>query len=206
LTSFLSSPKQLAALAALGLAAVLLDRRFLGLGVLPTLALFVAAAACGRFLYGRIAGSRSRPARLTASALGGMLAVGLIIQAVPYGRAHSNPAVTAEPAWDSPNTRQLAVRACFDCHSNQVNYPWYSNLAPVSWALEHHVQSGREALNFSEWDRPQEEAHEAAESVEEASMPPRFYLDAHPGARFSPQERAALIAGLEATLGREERD
>lgn len=206
MASFLKSPRQLAVLAVLALAAVLADLRFLGLGALPVLGLFVAAAAASRFFYRKISRVRSRPARVAASALGGMLAVGLIIQAVPYGRDHSNPPVRSEPAWDSPTTRELAVRACFDCHSNQTNYPWYSNVAPLSWALQRHVQSGRDALNFSEWDHPQREPEEAAETVREGSMPPKFYTDAHPRARFTDAERQALIAGLEATLGGGDQD
>ena len=56
----------------------------------------------------------------------------LAIQLVPYGRTHTNPPVTAEPAWDSPQTRALAVRACFDCHSNETVWPWYTSIAPIS--------------------------------------------------------------------------
>lgn len=51
------------------------------------------------------------------------LAVAVLVQLVPYGRAHSLPPVSAEPQWDSPATRDLAVRACFDCHSNEVTRP-----------------------------------------------------------------------------------
>jgi hypothetical protein len=52
--------------------------------------------------------------------LGGMVALALLIQLVPYGRDHTNPPVRLEPAWDSPQTRALAVRACYDCHSNET--------------------------------------------------------------------------------------
>jgi len=54
----------------------------------------------------------------------------VVIQAAPYGRAHDNPPVLAEPQWDSATTRELAVAACFDCHSNEVAWPWYTNIAP----------------------------------------------------------------------------
>src|SRR5690349_11025724 len=60
----------------------------------------------------------------------------LLIQAVPYGRAHTNPPVVSEPHWDSPRTRELAKRACFDCHSNETRWPWYSHVAPMSWVLQ----------------------------------------------------------------------
>ena len=76
---------------------------------------------------------------LLAVLLGGFL----LMQFVPYGRNHSNPPVISEPHWDSPQTRELAVDACFDCHSNETNWPWYSNIAPVSWMVQRHTDEGR---------------------------------------------------------------
>ena len=61
------------------------------------------------------------------------LAAVVVMQLVPYGRDHSNPPVTAEPNWDSPETRALFKRACFDCHSNETVWPWYAYVAPFSW-------------------------------------------------------------------------
>ena len=81
-----------------------------------------------------------------------VLVVGfLTIQLVPYGRDHTNPPVTGEPPWDSPETRAMAVASCFDCHSNETEWPWYSNIAPFSWRIQSHVDEGREVLNFSQW-------------------------------------------------------
>jgi mono/diheme cytochrome c family protein len=68
------------------------------------------------------------------------------IQLVPYGRDHINPQVTQESRWDSARTRALAARACFDCHSNETVWPWYSNVAPVSWLIQRDVDEGRRAL------------------------------------------------------------
>lgn len=82
-----------------------------------------------------------------------MLVASLGIQAVLYGRQHSNPPVVAEPKWDAPQTRSLAARACFDCHSNETVWPWYSNFAPISWLVQRDVDEGRRALNFSEEPR-----------------------------------------------------
>lgn len=127
----------------------------------------------------------------------------LLIQLVPYGRAHTNPPVRAEPTWDSPRTRELAVRACFDCHSNETVWPWYSNVAPISWLVQRDVDKGREELNLSEWDRPQEGAGDAAETVREDEMPPWYYTMPRPEARLSAAERGALSTGLEASLGGE---
>jgi hypothetical protein len=109
--------------------------------------------------------------------------------------------VIAEPQWDTPRTRELAVRACFDCHSNETDWPWYADVAPMSWSVAMHVDEGRDRLNSSEWDRPQREADEAAETVEEGSMPPLYYRLAHPDARLSSAEKDELIAGLRASVG-----
>lgn len=124
------------------------------------------------------------------------------VQLVPYGLRHTNPAVRVEPRWDSPATRALAVRACFDCHSNETVWPWYSHVAPMSWLAQRDVEQGRRKLNFSEWDRPQKEAHESAKTVRKGEMPPWFYLPIHADARLTTAETQTLIAGLEATLGK----
>jgi len=125
----------------------------------------------------------------------------LLIQLVPYGRDHANPAVVSEPAWDSPATRATAVIACFDCHSNQTVWPWYSNIAPASWLIQRDVDEGREHLNFSTW-KPGD-GDEASEMVASGKMPPFQYMLAHPEARLSDADKAAFIKGLIATLGGE---
>ena len=94
-------------------------------------------------------------------------------------------------------------------HSNETVWPWYSNVAPVSWLVQHDVDEGREHLNFSTWNQRQgergeeegEESEELVEVVREGSMPPRNFLLTHPEARLSDAERAALIEGLAATTG-----
>ena len=121
-----------------------------------------------------------------------------LIQLIPYGHDHINPPVSQEVAWDSSQTRDLAVRACYDCHSNQTDWPWYSNIAPMSWLIQHDVDEGRQKLNFSEWDRPQREAAKAAEQVQNGSMPRFYYVPLHPSANLTPAEKDALIQGLRA--------
>lgn len=143
------------------------------------------------------------------SILTGILAlagIGVAIQLVPYGRAHENPPVVAEPAWNAPGTRELFFQACKDCHSNETVWPWYASLAPASWLLQYDVDEGREHFNVSEWGREKNDGDEAAEMVRESEMPPWFYLPAHPEARLSDAERDALIAGLVATFGDEGSD
>ena len=123
-----------------------------------------------------------------------------LIQLVPYGRDHTNPPVTREVRWDSPRTRELAVGACYDCHSNLTEWPWYSNVAPLSWLVESDVKKGRETLDFTEWDRPQSEVEDVAEVVREGEMPPWQYKPLHPAGRLSSAEREELVQGLERTL------
>jgi hypothetical protein len=127
--------------------------------------------------------------------VGAVLAVA--IQFVPYGRDHTNPDVVQEPAWPDERTRELAVGACFDCHSNETAWPWYSHIAPVSWFLTNDVTGGREHLNFSEWQND-DQALGAAEALEEGSMPSFQYKMMHSDARLSDQEKAELAAGLRA--------
>ena len=131
----------------------------------------------------------------------GLLGTLLAIQLVPYGRDHSNPPLRSEPSWDSPTTRDLAKRACFDCHSNETEWPAYASIAPVSWLVQRDVDEGRAVLNFSEWQRPQEEAAKASEELLEGEMPPAAYLWMHPHARLSPSDRDRLARGLAKTLG-----
>jgi len=127
----------------------------------------------------------------------------VLFQLVPYGRAHENPPVTGTPQWDSPRTEELARRACFDCHSNETQWPWYSNIAPISWRIQKHVDEGREKFNMSQMDRKQKEADEAGEVVKEGEMPPFDYKLAHPEARLTPAETDELVRGLIATFGGE---
>jgi hypothetical protein len=130
------------------------------------------------------------------SLLGGFL----LIQLVPY--RVSNPPVRNEPKWDSPRTRQLAVAACFDCHSNEVKTPWYGKVAPVSWLVTNHVNDGRAALNFSEWNGGG--GGDASETVRQGSMPPSYYtlFGLHSNAKLTKAERDELARGLDASLRR----
>jgi mono/diheme cytochrome c family protein len=144
-----------------------------------------------------------RKTRLALYAVAALVGLFLLAQAVPYGRSHSDPKVTKEPAWDSSQTRALAARACFDCHSNLTTWPWYSNIAPVSWLTQRDVDDGRSALNFSEWDRSQDAGvGDIVEAVNGGGMPPWYYKLLHPKARLSKAEQAELLAGLQRTLQR----
>jgi hypothetical protein len=124
-----------------------------------------------------------------------------VMQVVPYGRAHSNPPVIAEPAWDSPRTRELAERACFDCHSNETKWPWYARVAPFSWVMQRDVEMGRSVMNFSEWTRTNDLAFAAEPAVLRREMPPRNYRLMHGEAHLSHDEKVELARGLRVTFG-----
>jgi hypothetical protein len=143
-----------------------------------------------------IGGGKRRIMRRTAFWSGaGSLSHSWQFQLVPYGRNHANPRVTGEPQWDRPETRALAARACFDCHSNETVWPWYSHVAPVSWLIQRDVREGRRKLNYSHWDRGQDAAAESVKSVRKGEMPPWFYALAGSDARLTSAERDNLIGG-----------
>ncbi|MBX7235504.1 MAG: heme-binding domain-containing protein [Caldilineales bacterium] len=145
----------------------------------------------------------------------------VLIQILPFGRNHTNPPVVAEPQWDGLQTRALAARACFDCHSNESVWPWYSNIAPVSWLITHDVDEGRSKLNFSEWGvvragrgsegeegeegegRPgggeRGEGDDVVHLVRSGEMPPWYFVLLHPNAKLTDAEKEALIQGLQAS-------
>jgi len=127
----------------------------------------------------------------------------VVIQAIPYGRSHSNPPITGEPLWATPRTRELMVRACFGCHSNEVKYPSYAGVAPISWVVQSHIDEGRQKVNYSEFDQRQRGADETLEVIVEGSMPPFYYtmFGRHPEAKLTESELQTLIAGIKATPG-----
>jgi cytochrome c551/c552 len=125
----------------------------------------------------------------------------LVLQILPFGRDHTNPPVVSQPNWDSSATRSLAQRACFDCHSNETIWPWYSNIAPVSWLVSADVIEGRSRMNFSDWNRGfQPSVGEITGIIQEGEMPPAQYLLMHPNAKLTSAEKQALIDGLRNSL------
>ncbi len=94
----------------------------------------------------------------------------------------------------SPEVKAILITSCYDCHSNESTYPWYSNVAPVSWWLKNHINEGREHLNFSEWGsytekRQQHKLDECIEEVEEGEMPLSSYTVTHKNAALSPAQK-----------------
>jgi len=124
----------------------------------------------------------------------GLLVIGAAIQFVPVDR--SNPPVGTEvPA--PANVRAVLRRACYDCHSNETVWPWYSKVAPVSWLVADDVHDGREHLNFSTWDRytPEQQIKKLKQSweqVEKGEMPLWIYMPTHRDAVLSMEDKAIL--------------
>jgi hypothetical protein len=119
-----------------------------------------------------------------------------LAQLVPVSR--TNPPI--EQVVDAPpEVRALLERACYDCHSHESRWPWYSWVAPVSWLVAYDVSEAREHLNFSTWSRYDaedraENLEEIGEVLEEGEMPPWFYLPLHPDARLSDADLATVRA------------
>ena len=128
------------------------------------------------------------------------------LQLIPYGWSHPNPPVVQDAPWPSVEARRLAEAACYACHSNETDWPVYSYVAPMSWLVRNDVETGREELNFSEWDRDDGEADDAAETIADDSMPPWRYTVAHPDARLSNEQEQVLIDALLAMEDGGERD
>ena len=96
---------------------------------------------------------------------------------------------------------ELIQTSCYDCHSNLTTYPWYSNIAPVSWWLKGHIDKGRGKLKFSEWDSYSIEESDtlkvkSADMIEKKWMPILTYKIIHKESRLSDEQRALLIGWL----------
>jgi hypothetical protein len=112
------------------------------------------------------------------------------------------PADTTNPPVDSdiptsPEVKAILQRACYDCHSNETQWPWYSRIAPISWLLAWDVREGRAELNFSTWNQysTQQQVKKLQESwkeIAEGDMPPWLYLPVHRDARLSAADRSLL--------------
>ncbi len=105
-----------------------------------------------------------------------------------------NKAETLEATTNVPeNIKAIFNRSCNDCHSNKTVYPWYSNIAPISWKLVEHIEEGRDEMNFSKWgtyskERKQRKLEKICEEVEERKMPHNQYLWIHWDAKLSDEQ------------------
>lgn len=88
--------------------------------------------------------------------------------------------------------------ACYDCHSHETTYPWYAQVAPISWWIGNHINEGREHLNFSEWTeydtkKQQHKLEESIEMIQNGEMPMKSFTWLHPEARMSHEQKQELI-------------
>ncbi len=137
----------------------------------------------------------------------GLIAIVIIIQFFRIDK--TNPNIKIENDFieiSSPPEEITAVlkSSCYDCHSNETKYPWYTNIAPVSWWVKHHINEGREELNFSNWGRFKDKRKdhklkEAIEVIEEGEMPMDSYTWIHDEAKLSAEQKTLLIDWLKKT-------
>ncbi|MEO8230747.1 MAG: heme-binding domain-containing protein [Ignavibacteriota bacterium] len=115
------------------------------------------------------------------------------IQFIPVER--TNPPVPSEI--DAPaNIKAIFKKACYDCHSNETNWTWYTKVAPVSFLTVKDVEDGRKHLNFSEWgnytNKTKKVMDEIWEEVREEQMPPWQYRVLHSESKLSQEEKDAI--------------
>ncbi len=140
--------------------------------------------------------------KLTLKNIGlALLVMFIVIQAFRIDK--NNP--SSDPANDfivatqaSSEIATILKDACYDCHSNNAIYPWYTNVAPFSWWIKHHVNEGRDELNFSEWKtyssrRMDKKMKEAVEMVEEDEMPMYSYTIMHKNATLTKEQKLLLV-------------
>ncbi len=125
----------------------------------------------------------------------GAVIVLIVLQLVPAAR--TNPPERGQLT--APAEVQAVLRrSCYDCHSNETNWPWYSQIAPASLLMAHDVKEGRQEVNFSTWDqydkrRKARKRKEIAEQVKKGDMPLWYYAALHPGAKLSATDRELII-------------
>lgn len=182
-------------------------------GFAPMIVLVVPVALLAWLILDRVAARGGLSGFAEAGSIAGAVVASSVlvfgaIQLVPYGRDRTNPPVTGEPQWANPETRELMVRACFGCHSNEVEYPSYASVAPISWMVQWHIDEGRESVNYSEWDVSTHGGDETWEEIKKGSMPPPYYtrFGRHPEANLTDAELETLLAGVRATPGLYESD
>ncbi len=137
-----------------------------------------------------------------AKKIGVVLVLALIV--IQFFRPEKN--ITTQPAtthisklYTVPaDVEQILVNACYDCHSNNTVYPWYSNIQPVAWWLADHVEDGKKHLNFDTYTtynlrRQYHKMEEVVEQVEANEMPMKSYKLAHSNARLTDAQKQLLI-------------
>lgn len=128
----------------------------------------------------------------------------LALVVIQFIRPAKNSSAAAQPndisaVTDVPqDVQQILQKACYDCHSNNTHYPWYANIQPIYWWLDHHVEEGKDELNFSEFGtyktrRKIKKFNEIAGEVTDGEMPLESYTWIHKEAKLSKEEANVLI-------------
>jgi heme-binding protein len=133
--------------------------------------------------------------------------VAIVLIVIFIGIQFVRPGLTNPPVDESqtiftrlqvpPDVASTLERSCRDCHSNKTVWPWYTQVAPVSWWLKNHVDEGRRDLNLSEWaklppDRQDRKLRQICDEVQDGQMPLASYLPMHPAAKLSEQDKKTL--------------
>jgi Haem-binding domain len=142
-----------------------------------------------------------------------LIAVIVLFLAIQFVRpARTNPAVDESQtifarAQMTPPVAAIFNRSCVDCHSNKTVWPWYTNVAPVSWFIIGHVNEGRRNMNLSEWgkldsDRQSKKLQQICDEVSDGGMPLSTYTPLHPGSKPTPADVKLLCEWTEAERAR----
>src|SRR6266446_3599210 len=132
-----------------------------------------------------------------------VIILAVLFVAIQFVRpARTNPAVDESQTifartQMTPPVAAIFTRSCADCHSNKTVWPWYTNVAPISWWIAGHINEGRQNLNLSEWakldpNRQDRKLRQICDEVEDGAMPLPSYLPMHPKAKLSEQDKKAL--------------
>ncbi len=128
----------------------------------------------------------------------GLLLVLVLLQFWQPERPQLETIAENEIVFTSTEVAGIVQKACYDCHSNQTDYPFYAYVSPLNHWIQEHVEHGREELNFQEWNtfsdkRKAKKIHEIVEEVEEGKMPLESYSLVHSDAQLSDEERKMLL-------------
>tara|TARA_B110000037_G_scaffold219524_1_gene284883 strand:+ start:822 stop:1238 length:417 start_codon:yes stop_codon:yes gene_type:complete len=122
--------------------------------------------------------------------------VGVFLALQFFQPDRSAPPVSAD--FDGPvQVKAILQKKCYECHSNETQWPWYSYVAPLSWWIEDHVVEGRKELNFSKWGNyksKSEKMEEIYDEVADELMPLKSYLITHPSHKVTGEELEIIEA------------
>lgn len=136
-----------------------------------------------------------------------ILIVLIVIQVIQPARNKSGQVLATNmmTMYKMPDTVQAVLKAaCYDCHSNNTNYPWYTYVQPVGWMLANHIRHGKEELNFNEFGsytarRQQSKLKAIANQIKDGDMPLYSYTIMHKNARLTKEQKQLIIEWAQKT-------